>query len=50
MGKQLHLKAVTIRCPQTMERNPSKMIRLTLANIHPKQSGKLQKVNSLNFI
>ncbi len=50
MGKQLHLKAVTIQHPQTMERNPSKVIRLTLANARQSQYGKLQKVNFLNFI
>ncbi len=50
MGKQLHLKAVTIHCPQTMERNPSKVIRLTLANARQNQSGRRQKVNSFNFI
>ncbi len=50
MGKQLHLKAAIIQCPQTMERNPSKVIRLTLANARQRQSGKLQRVNFLNFI
>lgn len=44
MGKQLHLKAVTIHCPQTMERNPSKVIRLTLANARQNQSGRRQKL------
>lgn len=49
MAKQLHLKAATIQHPQTMERNPSKVIRLTLVNAHQRRSGK-QKVNLLNFI
>lgn len=49
MGKQLHLKAVTIHHPQTMERNPSKVIRLTLANARQRRGGRLQKANSLHF-
>ncbi len=49
MKKQLHLKAVITQCPQTTERNPSKVIRQTLANVRQRQDGRLQKVNS-NFI
>lgn len=49
MEKQLHLKVVTIQRPQTMERNPSKVIRQTLANVRQRWDAKQQKVNS-NFI
>ncbi len=49
MEKQPHLKVVTIQCPQTMQRNPSKVIRQTLANVRQRQDGRQQKVNS-NFI
>lgn len=49
MGKQLHLKVATIQSPQTMERNPSKVILQTLANARQRWNGKLQKVNLFNF-
>ncbi len=49
MEKQLHLKVVTIQCPQTTERNPSKVIRQTLANVRQRWNVRQQKVNS-NFI
>ncbi len=49
MEKQLRLKAVIIQCPQTTERNPSKVIRQTLANVRQRLDGRQQKANS-NFI
>ncbi len=49
MEKQLHLKAVIIQCPQTMERNPSKVIKQTIANVRQRRNARQQKVNS-NFI
>lgn len=40
MEKQLHPKAAKIKCPQTVARNPSKVIWLTIANMHQKQDGR----------